>query len=524
MKKILITFLILLVSLCCLTANASDFAVTDLSLQSGVIDSTPGSIEITFSAPVDADTKDAIKLLTSDGEEIPGGSYVSLSADRTKATLVYGRLAAGEYKLIVTEELLSEDGDSVTPFEADYIVETSIPENKILEVNFDNLNTGNTTAAALAAALPGTSYGTNVNATYSIGEAESGKKYLVIKTKAKNSGASMAATLPQAIERGKVYLDMRLKVTDGTLVRNMFMFSDGNSTSLALRMVQYVNTEQGIRNDSAGIGCNVLKKMPDKDDDGFFSLRLCIERNSTSDKWTAVCYDMNSDDMDIVFESKQPFSNISSIQRIQFAEIYPQSDAEAAEAVYVSDIRVSTQAEPQIIYTEGDFEPDTDTIKVALSEDADTVSADIYSSGGEKFDADIALSEDKRTVFVTPLNYMTHGAEYRIEFSGAIGNAILKAKPYPAEVVSLEASGDTLSYTISTDKPNSSYVLFICGYNEAGEKVGIVRAEAGTDTSLTGNADISPLSEAELFKVYVWEKLSDSYLPLGLPHNVVRNQ
>ena len=112
-KKILFTFLVLIMCLPAFLANASDFTVTDLSLPGGVIESDHGSIEITFSAPVDATTKDEIKLLKTDGGEIPGGSYVTLSPDSMKAVLVYGRLYEGEYKLIGTERLLSEEGKSI---------------------------------------------------------------------------------------------------------------------------------------------------------------------------------------------------------------------------------------------------------------------------------------------------------------------------------------------------------------------------------------------------------------------------
>lgn len=403
-KKILFTFLVLIMCLPAFLANASDFTVTDLSLPGGVIESDHGSIEITFSAPVDATTKDEIKLLKTDGGEIPGGSYVTLSPDSMKAVLVYGRLYEGEYKLIGTERLLSEDGESLTPFEITYIVPVSVPEIKVYEANFEKLSTGSISVSNISAQVPGTSCGTGGgNATYSIGESESGIKYLSVKTSKKNTGASLSVTLSEAIEKGKVYVDMKMMVTEGTLTRNMFQFADGNGSSTALRMVQYINTDQGIRNDGAGIGCDVLKKMPDKDDDGFFNLRLCMERNTTEDKWTAVCYDMNSTDRDIIFKSRQPFNNISSIQKIIVLEIYPTSDTEAEEAVYVSDIKVSTHAEPELLYIEGDFLPDAEKIKTVLTEDTDMIDAEFYTRDGEKFDAEITLDEIDAVYIASPV-------------------------------------------------------------------------------------------------------------------------
>lgn len=522
-KKISIfLILVLLLSVAVYPAYASTFEVVSVSETEGIIDSGIGSITLTFSEPVDFTSASALTFTKADGSAVKGGAYVKEGDSTTEAIVTFGRLDVGDYTLTVGENLKSTGGASVTSAVYNYEVTSSVAEETLKTMNFDSMSTGEKSYTEMNAAFPGTSFYSNGYSKYKIVEVDESNKELEIWSSAKNKSSGYFLTLDNPIYEGTIHIDLKVRASEGYVNRNIFTVLDGLTDTQAIKTVEIHNADTGLRKRPHGSTSDVKKAHPDKDEDGYYYLRFTMSRATTSDAWECQCVDLNSPNKDLVFID-EPTRAVSFVQKFQICELYTTYDTEVNERLWLSDMKISKNVPPQLLHTDETVSPDVDTFDVILTEDVENAYVDLLADD-ESVGVNSELLADKRTIRVTPANYLYAGETYTLRFGGvAISDATITAKAPSATIDGLGISGNTLNATITlNDAEDKSYLLLAVGYTSEGKISGIGETVVVDSIVTPVVIDISELSTADNFKVYLWEQDTNSMIPLTVPQEIAR--
>ena len=135
-------------------------------------------------------------------------------------------------------------------------------------------------------------------APYEVRETEQGKRYVVIKDNGGGPHSSVAA-LPGAIETGNVVWEMKLLPLEGA---QEFRFIGGVWNGSSERWFLATSNE-GKQIMSSDQGADAFNRHPNRithsfevGEDGFYSLKIVLNRKSAADAWTISLYDKNDND------------------------------------------------------------------------------------------------------------------------------------------------------------------------------------------------------------------------------------
>lgn len=515
LKKLIVLFMTVTVLLSTfgMAVYAADFSAVSVTPDAGMIDSGVGSITVVFNQPIDFTTADALKFTKADGSSVKGGVYVTEGDDPVQAVVSFGRLEEGSYALYAESGFAAKDGTAVTPFRYEFEVTDGEAVNTLYTASFQELTVGaDYTAAQLAELFPHMTFSTAAEAIYRAEQTESGMKYLAIGSSKKDTGASARLILPEPVEKGTVYIDVKYSATADSLQRNLIRFfgiDNYRAGTFAIGKDYLFGT--------GGYNVCYTTGIPARDDDGFFNLRFSISREETGQNWKIYTYDMNSASKNKVGEGSADGSKLLSIESFSLTDTWHLGTAD--QYVYLTDFRVSVAAEQEVLYYDNYFAPDTESVKVVLAEDADPEDIDVSfvkRSSGEDVLTEIALGEDGRTILVTPTEYLEYGKYYTFQFNNGIcPDIMMSTQNHRVSLHNASYGSGTIGLSVEPgDGGSHDLAVIASGYDTEGNLSGFIFQDVTVDTAETIQLDVTSFEGASTWKVFLWERVDSVFSPV----------
>ncbi len=515
----IIVSIMLCVSVTIPVMASTDFAVSYISENDGEILCTLGEIEIEFTDSIDIDTLSGITFTKADESEIKGGAYVLNGEEDNQVIVKFGRLEKGEYVLCITEDLKSAGGESAIYSRYEYSVLTD-KDAPVAYSNYSDIELGETDVETLISNGENISFSGAQEYSYVVDETSKGEKYInyTCVKKTASAGGGSTVTLPEAIEDGKVIVDLGVKADSGNMTRNLFTLrSSGTSKIYTFSISNTNDLGSATQGDYKSGGFTGEKRA--RDEDGFWNLRLSVKRADKNDAWSYEVYDKNTSLDKPIYKISIPSSKLENINSIIVFDVYNMTTTPAS--IMLKDIVVTMPRTPSVIYTNGENgEPGMSEISLVCNEDLDpravtNENISFVNQTGEKEECEILLDENKREIIIKPYEYLSYDGEYSVLFENQMcKNVSFKIASQEIEVNSVEYLNDEnkISVSINNDTGETKKVIVVVSVVDAEGNIQFLpEVVAEDDADITAEIELTDhaLPESGKFKVYIIQKCDD---------------
>lgn len=502
------------------------FAVAEVSPDEGVISALQKSITLSFTKEPDDKLINEITFKKANGDDIPG--LYETEVNGKNVIVSFGKLNPGDYVLTVGSAFADrEDGTQLG--EAcvfNYTVEEAKSDGE--DYQGEIFVSGNTyTAQQIQGMSENITYG--ASGIYSIDEVD-GDKFVSLKAPSANAGASVAYVLPDAVTDGVAEMDLKIKGSGDNLARHVMRVYGSSGNVYLLSMNNGSNITLSTASNNAGGAFS--DDAPEAGADGFFSLKLRMTANNSSDDWLIEIFD-TSDSKRLFYSTTVPRSKLSDITKISAGEIWTVSSAETARSLSVSEMWFRHSEFVSVIEAQTEVLPTDETLVFKLDDDitADEMSAKLISADNTEINCESTYSAVERKLYVKPQSFLEWGMTYTFNTTGA------GIKPYTftvlggdCEVNQKKVSYSTESVTVydmpiagtfdasvyvSVNAPKGREIMIIfAGYDAKGYPVKISHknvVSSGGSADDTVTLEGLTAEECKTVQCFIWEKTTFGY-------------